>query len=63
VERQVAGPISPGSASNSTQYEATADQQAEYAAVIVPDTSHVDVVDIATGAITRLPAVPPSGGL
>ena len=55
VERQVAGPVSPSSATTITWYEATADQQAEYAAVIVPNTNHVDVVDIATGAITRLP--------
>ncbi len=51
----MAGPISPSSASTTTQYAVTADQRAEYAAVIVPRTYHVDVVDIATGAITRLP--------
>ena len=53
VERQVAGPVSPSSATTITWYEATADQQAEYAAVVVPNTNHVDVVDIATGAISR----------
>ena len=55
VERQVAGPVSPSSATTIAHYLATADQQGEYAAVIVPDTNQVDVVDIATGAITRLP--------
>jgi WD40 repeat protein len=55
VERQVAGPVSPSSATTIAHYLATADQQAEYTAVIVPDTNQVDVVDIATGAITRLP--------
>jgi WD40 repeat protein len=55
VERQVAGPISPSSANTTTQYAVTADQQAKYAAVIIPHTYQVDVVDIATGAITRLP--------
>lgn len=65
VEHQVAGPVSPGSADLNSQYLAAADPEAKYAAVIVPTpdlvSSWVDIVNITTGAITRLPGGAASG--
>ena len=54
LERQVRGPVSPDSAWLNRQYMAAADPEAKYAAVIVPNMT-VDVVNIGTGAITRVP--------
>jgi WD40 repeat protein len=67
VERQVAGPVGPGAANPNSQYLAAADPKAKYAAVIVPIfpnggySTRVDVVNIATGAITRVPGRAASG--
>jgi WD40 repeat protein len=55
VEHQVAGPVGPGAANPNSQYLAAVDPEAKYAAVIVPISDKVDVVNIGTGAITRLP--------
>ena len=55
VERQVPGPVGLGAANPNSQYLAAADPEARYAAVIVPITDKVDVVNIGTGAITQLP--------
>ena len=61
VEHQVAGPVKPDAANPNSQYLAAADPQAKYAAVIVPIypnggySTRVDVVNIGTGAITRIP--------
>jgi WD40 repeat protein len=67
VEHQVRGPVSPDSADLNTQYLAAADPEAKYAAVIVPIfpnggySTRVDVVNIGTGAITRVPGGAASG--
>jgi WD40 repeat protein len=67
VEHQVAGPIKPDDAALNTQYLAAADPEAKYAAVIVPVfpngeySTRVDVVNIGTGAITRIPGGEASG--
>ncbi len=67
VEHQVRGPVSPDSAYLNTQYLAAADPVAKYAAVIVPISpnggygTRVDVVNIGTGAITRVPGGAASG--
>jgi WD40 repeat protein len=59
VERQVAGPVNSDNGLDS-RYQVAADSAAKYAAVIVstsPDDAYstaVDVVDIGTGAITRI---------
>jgi WD40 repeat protein len=55
VEHQVAGPVGPGAADPNSQYRAAVDPEAKYAAVIVPISDKVDVVNIGTGAITQLP--------
>ena len=55
VEHQVPGPVGPGAANPNSQYLAAADPEARYAAVIVPISGKVDVVNIGTGAITQLP--------
>ncbi len=55
VEHQVPGPVGPGAANPNSQYLAAADPEARYAAVIVPISGRVDVVNIGTGAITQLP--------
>jgi WD40 repeat protein len=67
VERQVAGPIKPADAALNSQYLAATDPEAKYAAVIVPIfpngeySTRVDVVNIGTGAITRIPGGEASG--
>jgi WD40 repeat protein len=67
VEHQVAGPIKPDDAALNTQYLAASDPEAKYAAVIVPVfpngeySTRVDVVNIGTGAITRIPGGEASG--
>ncbi|HLX49562.1 MAG TPA: toll/interleukin-1 receptor domain-containing protein [Streptosporangiaceae bacterium] len=61
VERQVAGPVGPGAANPNSQYLAAAGPGAKYAAVIVPISGKVDVINIGTGAITRLPGGPATG--
>ena len=61
VERQVAGPVRPDSAHVYSPYLTAVDAAAKYAAVVVyvPSitsySTYVDVVDIGTGAITRIP--------
>jgi WD40 repeat protein len=60
VEHQVAGPAKPGSAFLDSRYQVAADSAAKYAAVIVVtypnggSSNVVDVVNIGTGAITRI---------
>jgi WD40 repeat protein len=61
VEHQVAGPAEPGSAFLDSRYQVAEDSAAKYAAVIVttyPNGGYsnvVDVVNIGTGTITRIP--------
>lgn len=55
VEHQLPGPVGPGAANPNSQYLAAVDPEAKYAAVIVPISYTVDVVDIGTGAITHVP--------
>jgi hypothetical protein len=61
VERQVAGPIKGIATGDNSQYAAALDPEAKYAAVNVSQadngypTDNVDIIDMATGAITRLP--------
>jgi WD40 repeat protein len=61
VEHQLAGPVGPGAANPNSQYLAATDPQAKYAAIIAPVSDKVDVVNIGTGAIIRLPGGPATG--
>lgn len=61
VERQVAGPVGAGAANPNSQYLAAVDREAKYAAVIVPISDKVDIVNISTRASKRLPGGPAIG--
>ena len=67
VGHQVAGPVKPDAAALNSLYLTAADPEARYEAVIVPVfpngeySTRVDVVNISTGAITRVPGGAASG--
>jgi WD40 repeat protein len=67
VEREVAGTVSPDDGDQNLPYMTAVDADAKYAAFVVNNQtsslsgSYVDVVNIGTGAITRLPGGTASG--